>query len=145
MIRTSLTIAAVAGAVAAAPAPIAARTAALACPGSTFDTFLAAFAANADIQRAHVADPLSSGRIDADADPEPRMVTSSVPKGALGFPIMPLGAERRREGLEMHTAPKGGGRFEVVLAKPDTGYQLRYQFQPVGACWQLSAMTDESM
>jgi hypothetical protein len=141
MIRTSLMIAALAGAISAAPA----MAAAPACPGRSFNTFLAAFAANADIQRAHVADPLSSGRIDAEAEPEPRMVTSSLPKAALGFPIMPLGAERRRDGLEMRTAPKGGGKFEVVLAKPDTGYQLRYQFQPVGDCWQLSAMTDESM
>ncbi|WP_132269033.1 hypothetical protein [Novosphingobium sp. PhB57] len=134
-------IAALAGAISAAPA----MAAAPACPGRSFNTFLAAFAANADIQRAHVADPLSSGRIDAETEPEPRMVTSSLPKAALGFPIMPLGAERRRDGLEMRTAPKGGGKFEVVLAKPDTGYQLRYQFQPVGDCWQLSAMTDESM
>lgn len=142
MIRTSLMIATLAAATtSAAPA----MAAAPACPGKTFEAFLAAFAANADIQRAHVADPLSSGRIDAEAEPEPRMVTSTLPKAALGFPIMPLGAERRRESLEMRTAPKGGGRFEVVLAKPDTGYQLRYQFRPVGACWELSAMTDESM
>jgi hypothetical protein len=141
MIRTSLMIAALASAIAAVPA----MAAAPACPGKTFDTFLAAFAANADIQRAHVADPLSSGRIDAEAQPEPRMVMSSLPKAGLRFPIMPLGAERRRDGLEMRATPKGGGKFEVVLARPDTGYQLRYQFQPVGACWRLSAMTDETM
>jgi hypothetical protein len=133
-------IAALAAAAVAPPA-----MAAPACPGKTFDTFLAAFAANADIQRAHVADPLSSGRIDAAADPEPRMVTTSLPKASLGFPIMPLGAERRREGLAMRTAPEAGGMFEVVLAKPDTGYQLRYRFEPVGTCWQLAAVADESM
>lgn len=141
MIRISLMIAALAAATGAAPAFAAAPT----CPGKTFDTFLAAFAANADLQRAHVADPLSWSRIDVDADPEPQVVTTSRAKASLSFPVMPLGAKRRSDGLEMRTAPQGGGNFEVVLAKPDTGYQLRYRFEQVGSCWQLSSMADETM
>lgn len=116
-----------------------------ACPGKTFAAFLSAFGASADVQRAHVAKVVSIGQIDPDADPEPRMVTTNQPGGSIDFPIMPLAAERKHDGLEMHSTPKGGGAFEVLLAAPDTGYQLRYQFRAAGSCWELVALADESM
>lgn len=122
-----------------------AQAAAPECPGKTFDAFLAAFADDATVQRAHVADPLSWGKIDAAADPEPRMVTTTLPKAALSFPVMPLRDARQRDGLALSKTPKSGGAIEVLLAKPDTGYQMRYLFRPAGSCWDLSSMADESM
>lgn len=130
-------------ALAGATSPAHAATAA--CPGKTFDAFFAAFADSAAIQRAHVADPLSSGEIDPEAQPEPAMVTKSLQASQIKFPVMPGNAERQREGLAISKAPKPGGAIEVLLAKADTGYQLRYTFSPKGNCWQLAAMADESM
>jgi hypothetical protein len=118
---------------------------AAACPGQSFEAFLTAFGQSAQVQRAHVADPLLSGSIDADAEPEPRMVKRKVSAASLAFPVMPLEARRRHDGLAMSKTAKGGGAVEVLLAKPDTGYQLRYLFRPTGSCWTLTEMADESM
>lgn len=115
------------------------------CPGKTFDAFLTAFAEDGDIQRTYVADTVSWGQIDADADPEPRMVFTDRPKASLAFPVMPLGTERERDGLRMSTTRKDAGTVEVMLAKPDTGYQLRYGFRPAGSCWVLASVADESL
>jgi hypothetical protein len=58
---------------------------AAACPGQSFEAFLTAFGQSAQVQRAHVADPLLSGSIDADAEPEPRMVKRKVSAASLAF------------------------------------------------------------
>ncbi|WP_343612008.1 hypothetical protein [Novosphingobium sp.] len=118
---------------------------AAACPGRSFEAFLTAFGRSAQVQRAHVADPLLSGSIDADAEPEPRMVKRKVSAASLAFPVMPLEARRRHDGLAMSKAARSGGAVEVLLAKPDTGYQLRYLFRPTASCWTLTEMADESM
>lgn len=115
------------------------------CPGKSFEAFLTAFGQSTQVQRAHVADPLLSGSIDADAEPEPRMVKRKLSATALTFPLMPLEARRRSQGLAISKTAKGGGAMEVLLAKPDTGYQLRYLFRPTGSCWTLTEMTDESL
>jgi hypothetical protein len=140
MIRPFLIIAALAASTFAAEA-----TAAPACPGKNFDSFLTAFGQSAQVQRAHVADPLLSGSIDANAEPEPRMVKRKLSAARLAFPLMPLEARRHSQGLAMSKSAKGGGAMEVLLAKPDTGYQLRYLFRPTGSCWTLTEMTDESL
>lgn len=139
MIRISSIVAALAAS--ASPA----LAAAPACPGKTFDAFLSAFSDSAAVQRLHVADPLSSGEIDPAAEPEPRLVMQRLPKAALGFPLMPLKAERQRDRLAMTRTNKGAGAVEVLLAQPDSGYQLRYLFRPAGDCWQLAEMVDESL
>lgn len=122
-----------------------AMAAAPSCPGKSFGEFLTAFADNTAVQRAHVADPLVSGQIDPAAEPEPRMAFTKVAKAKLSFPVMPPRAMRYRDGLGMRNTPKAGGVVEVMLAKPDTGYQIKYLFRPVGTCWQLTSIADESM
>lgn len=123
----------------------ASATAAPACPGKTFDAFLNAFSENASLQRSYIADPLVSGQIDPEAEPEPRMVKQRLAKGAVKFPVMPGKAQRQRDRLTVTRTAKAGGAIEVLLARPDTGYQLRYLFRPAGPCWKLAEIIDESL
>jgi hypothetical protein len=84
---------------------------AAACPGQSFEAFLTAFGQSAQVQRAHVADPLLSGSIDADAEPEPRMVKRKVSAASLAFPVMPLEARRRHDGLAMSKTARAAVRW----------------------------------
>jgi hypothetical protein len=124
--------------VAAAPA-----VAAKACPSQDFDVFLKAFADDVQVQKAYTQRPLQSETIDANADPEPKSVTTMLDGDALQFPLMPSAAKQQADGLVLSQTELNGDK-EVMLAKPDTDYQLSLFFRK-GECWTLYRMRDDSL
>lgn len=124
----------------AAPAPAAATTA---CPSQDFAAFLAAFADSADVQRAFTQRPLRSESVDANADPEPKPVVAMLDGDALSFPLMPSRAKQQADGLVLSQTELNGDK-QVMLAKPDTDYQLSFFFRK-GECWTLYRMRDDSL
>ncbi|WP_206409503.1 hypothetical protein, partial [Lysobacter enzymogenes] len=128
---------------AAAPAAGAAATPATACPSQDFDAFLAAFADDIQVQRAFTQRPLRSETVDANADPEPKPVTAMLDGDALKFPLMASRARQQAEGLVLSQTELNGDK-QVMLAKPDTDYQLSFFFRK-GECWTLYRMRDDSL
>jgi len=124
----------------AAPA---AATPATACPSQDFDAFLAAFADDVEVQRAFTQRPLRSETVDANADPEPKPVTAMLDGDALAFPLMASRAKQQAEGLVLSQSELNGDK-QVMLAKPDTDYQLSFFFRK-GECWTLYRMRDDSL
>lgn len=129
----------------AAPAASAAATpaTATACPSQDFDAFLAAFADEIEVQRAFTQRPLRSETVDANADPEPKPVTAMLDGDALKFPLMASRAKQQAEGLVLSQSELNGDK-QVMLAKPDTDYQLSFFFRK-GECWTLYRMRDDSL
>ncbi len=127
----------------AAPAAGAAATPATACPSQDFDAFLAAFADDIQVQRAFTQRPLRSETVDANADPEPKPVTAMLDGDALKFPLMASRAKQQAEGLVLSQTELNGDK-QVMLAKPDTDYQLSFFFRK-GECWTLYRMRDDSL
>lgn len=125
-----------------ARAPAAAAPA-VACPSQDFDAFLSAFADDARVQRAYTQRPLRSETVDADADPEPRPVVAMLDGDALSFPLMPSRERQQAEGLVASQTELNGDK-QVLLAKPDTDYQLSFFFRK-GECWTLYRMRDDSL
>lgn len=122
-------------------APIAATPA---CPSQDFDQFLTAFASDVEVQKAHVAIPLESETVDANAEPEPRPVVKRLALADLKFPLLPSPQQQARERLELAKTITDAKHIEIKLAKPDTDYQMVYLFQNDG-CWKLSRMRDDSL
>jgi hypothetical protein len=130
---------------AAAPAKtvVAAGKTGVACPSQQFDAFLAAFMDDVAIQKAFTASPLRSETVDANADPEPRPVTTMLDGTALRFPVMPGVQQQQRDGLVLSQTELNGDK-EVMLAKPDTDYQMSFFFKK-GECWTLYRTRDDSL
>lgn len=127
----------------AAPAGAATSATATACPSQDFDAFLAAFADDIEVQRAFTQRPLRSETVDANADPEPKPVTAMLDGDALKFPLMASRAKQQAEGLVLSQTELNGDK-QVMLAKPDTDYQLSFFFRK-GECWTLYRMRDDSL
>ncbi|MGO1003357.1 hypothetical protein [Lysobacter sp. CA196] len=115
----------------------------VACPSKEFDAFLAAFMDDVAIQKAYTASPLRSETIDADADPEPKPVTTMLDASALSFPVMPGSQKQKDDGLVLSQTELNGDK-EVMLAKPDTDYQMSFFFKK-GECWTLYRTRDDSL
>ncbi|QQP97403.1 hypothetical protein [Lysobacter enzymogenes] len=124
-------------------APAAAATPATACPSQDFDAFLAAFADDVEVQRAFTERPLRSETVDANADPEPKPVTAMLDGDAIKFPLMASRAKQQADGLVLSQTELNGDK-QVLLAKPDTDYQLSFFFRK-GECWTLYRMRDDSL
>ncbi|MGH8082813.1 MAG: hypothetical protein ACREP7_19705 [Lysobacter sp.] len=127
----------------AAPPPAPPAVPATACPSQDFDTFLKAFADDVDVQKAYTQRPLQSETVDANADPEPKPVTAMLDGDALHFPLMPSNQKQQADGLVSSQTELNGDK-EVMLAKPDTDYQLSFFFRK-GECWTLYRMRDDSL
>lgn len=123
---------------AAAPA-----NAAIACPSQDFDAFLKAFADDVEVQKAHTQRPLQSDSVDPNADPEPKQVTAMLDGDALRFPVMPSSQTQHNDGLVLSQTEVNGDK-QVMLAKPDTDYQLSFFFRK-GECWTLYRKRDDSL
>jgi len=123
--------------------PAAAATPATACPSQDFDAFLSAFADDVEVQRAFTQRPLRSETVDANADPEPKPVTAMLDGDAIKFPLMPSRAKQQADGLVLSQTELNGDK-QVLLAKPDTDYQLSFFFRK-GECWTLYRMRDDSL
>ena len=129
---------------AAADTPAVAKAAGgVACPSQDFDAFLVAFMDDPAVQKAYTKRPLQSETLDADADPEPKPVTALLDGERLKFPLMPNAARQKQDGLALSQSELNGDK-EVMLAKPDTDYQLSYFFRK-GDCWTLYRMRDDSL
>lgn len=115
----------------------------VACPSQDFDAFLVAFMDDPAVQKAFTKRPLQSESLDANADPEPKPVTALLDGDKLRFPLMPSAAAQKRDGLALSQSELNGDK-EVMLAKPDTDYQLSYFFRK-GDCWTLYRMRDDSL
>ena len=126
-----------------AAAPAAAEPAATACPDADFAAFLQRFEGSVDVQRAATADPLAMVSIDADAQPEPAPVTRQVPLAQVEFPVMSDAAGRKAEGLEQLIEEPAADRREVTVRVPDSGIQMRYEFQ-ASPCWKLVRVSDDT-
>ncbi|WP_064749436.1 hypothetical protein [Lysobacter antibioticus] len=113
------------------------------CPSQDFDAFLVAFMDDPAVQKAFTKRPLQSETLDANADPEPRPVTALLDGEKLKFPLMPSSARQKQDGLALSQSELNGDK-EVMLAKPDTDYQLSYFFRK-GDCWTLYRMRDDSL
>ncbi|MDR2220974.1 MAG: hypothetical protein LBE24_10435 [Methylobacillus sp.] len=116
------------------------KAAAASCPSSDFNVFLRAFADDARIQQAFVADPLQYDSIDATAEPEPKPVTHMVPAKELQFPLM-----AEENGLKAQAPVVNGDQASVKLLKEDTSYQITYHFQQTGGCWRLVRIQNDSI
>lgn len=129
---------------AATPAAAAAPAqAGIACPSQDFDAFLKAFADDVDVQKAYTQRPLRSDSIDPDASPEPKPVSVMLDGDGLQFPIMPSSQQQKQDGLSLSLSELNGDK-EVMLAKPDTDYQLSFFFRK-GECWTLYRKRDDSL
>lgn len=126
-----------------AAAPAVAAKPATACPSQDFDAFLSAFADSAEVQSAFTQRPLRSESVDANADPEPKPVTAMLDGAALKFPLMPSRDKQQADGLVLSQTELNGDK-QVMLAKPDTDYQLSFFFRK-GECWSLYRMRDDSL
>lgn len=128
---------------AAAPVATTPAKAAIACPSQDFDAFLKAFADDVEVQKAHTQRPLQSDSVDPNADPEPKQVTAMLDGDALQFPVMPSTQTQHNDGLILSQTELNGDK-QVMLAKPDTDYQLSFFFRK-GECWSLYRKRDDSL
>lgn len=126
-----------------APAAAPANAAAIACPSQDFSVFLKAFTDDVEVQKAHTQRPLQSDSIDPNADPEPKQVTAMLDGDALRFPVMPNTQTQKNDGLVLSQTELNGDK-QVMLAKPDTDYQLSFFFRK-GECWTLYRKRDDSL
>ena len=112
------------------------------CPSQDFEKFLISYIGNSDVQKQFTSRPLQSDSIDADAEPEPQLVTAML--SDLQFPVIPGQREQKDQGLVMSTANAGNNVMVVKLVKPDTDYQVSYYFRH-DVCWMLYRKSDESI
>ncbi len=131
-----------------ASAPVAndgaAASAQAACPHPEFDAFLPHFGNEIALQEKSVADPLLSERIDASAEPEPRLVSEKIALRDVTWPVMPDPAALPRDGREMEVSRQDDGSMKVLIRRPNTSDQQAYYFAQ-RPCWQLVRMVDESI
>jgi hypothetical protein len=126
----------------AVPPAAADRTA---CPGREFGVFLAAFAEDPALQHRFTQYPLAYVTVD-DGPDEPTPVERWLPADSVTEPLFLSAADRVRDTLEMQIDSGDAGRRIVVLAKPDTDYQMTYTFaRRADGCWQLTRYHDQSL
>lgn len=123
---------------------LSAHAAQVACPSQNFETFLQAFARNAETQQAFTAKQLLFEYIDSEAQPEPVDKTAVLDAAQLEFPVMPTLEQMAAEKLEMTTTSLTAGEAEVKIFAPNSDYQLRFGFRKE-ACWLLVRKADDSI
>jgi hypothetical protein len=113
------------------------------CPSADFAAFLTAFAESTALQEAFTRFPLAKRSV-VDADPEPRQVEALLSRADVTFPVFPSEARRAVQGLASRVEQDGPARRSVVVAKPDTDYQISFVFEK-SDCWQLVLVDDQSL
>ena len=119
-------------------------TALASCPSQDFDSFLGAFVDDVQVQKAFVNEPLENAAVDANAEPEPKLVTNMLHASELHFPLMPGTQQQARDGLKQTIKVVSANEREVSLVRPDTDYQLSFRFRHEG-CWKLYRIQDDSL
>lgn len=130
------------------PAPPADAASAASAPNPTcpanFDAFLPRFANDVAMQRASVTDPLQSDTVDADAEPEPKPVTTMRRLDTVTFPLMPDEATQLRQGLVATRNDISGTEVSLRLRRPDTDDQTTFFFRKTD-CWRLYRIKDDAL
>ncbi len=116
-------------------------TASSECPAADIDTFVAAFAEDAALQRTFSAEVVDTAHVDWNAQPEPAEVITRTPRQRLTFPVMPGREAQRREGLVYRRVSLESTRAVVALEIPDSDAQLLYTFER-DTCWRLVKVVD---
>lgn len=129
--------------VAEASAPSLVAMASPRCPAQEFNRFLEVFVDSIEVQRAFTVLPLQSDSVDAEAEPEPRVVTKMLSDSELQFPVIPSTQQQLQQALAM-SSHVSGRDMVVKLTKPDSDYQMSYYFRH-DACWMLYRKSDESI
>ncbi len=115
------------------------------CPSGDFKKFIEVFSVNAQVQQAYTVTPLRYDHLDADAEPEPKVVSEIVkqPKASyyqlLTKAIM---AERRFKPTAKVLSPQ---RAVLELYEYDTDFQITYYFRKAAGCWKLEKIADHSL
>lgn len=120
------------------------ESAAATCPDADFDAFLARFSRDIAVQEKATADPLTQGRIDNEAQPEPRPVTTDVPLADVQWPVIPNLEAVKKGGREVVISSKPDGSREVLVRTPDSDDQQRYVFAE-RPCWTLVRTDDDTL
>nr|WP_237654002.1 hypothetical protein [Xanthomonas translucens] len=113
------------------------------CPNADFDSFLKRFSADIAVQEKATADPLTMIRLDPDAQPEPKPVTSTVALHDVEWPVIPNLDAARNGGREVTISEEAGGR-RVLVRTADTSDQQVYHFAQ-RPCWTLVKVDDQSL
>jgi hypothetical protein len=112
------------------------------CPAD-FETFLERFMRDRAVQVAALGEALIDSHVE-DAEPEPRTVRRVLVREAVKLPVMPSPEEQREYGLVPSIRGAQSKTPVVVLAKPDTDFQITYRFRR-DACWTLVERNDQSL
>jgi hypothetical protein len=115
---------------------------------AAFDDFLSRFEANRPFQEQNIAFPLKHSFVDAEADPEPKVIDKPLSKSEVTeglAPVFPSQADQKGVPFEKVIKSPTQEQRVVQLQKPDTGYQLIYKFKKFGDCWKLVEFEDASI
>ena len=118
----------------------------IACPARDFSEFITVFSENTEVQIAFTKYPLKKQRLDLDTQPEPISYIENLVANQIRFPILPLQEERIKRLLELRIDTVTVNNAKVTLLKPNTDYQLVYEFGiDEGDCWHLISIDDQSL
>ena len=117
-----------------------------ACPSHDFSDFIKAFSENTEVQVAFTKYPLQQQSVDTNAEPEPKPVVRKLPRNQISFPVLPKEIERKKQSLEVRVDSVTGSNAKVTLVKPNTDYQVTYEFELyTNSCWYLLSVDDQSL
>ena len=121
---------------AAAPAP---------CPSPEFKKFIAAFAGDANVQRAHTLTPLRYRHVDLHAAARPKVVEEMIkapPRVYFELMARPKTAEHD---LTSRIGPQRRGHAQLDLYEALTDRLISYHFRQADGCWKLEKISDSGM
>ncbi|MDO5658812.1 MAG: hypothetical protein Q4G36_10900 [Paracoccus sp. (in: a-proteobacteria)] len=114
------------------------------CPHSDFQSFINAFAQDEALQRQFTAPQIESEYLDMAAEPQPAMVTETISRDALRFPLMQHSYAALQSGAQgLMSWPAADGAQTFTVRGPDSGNLIHFDFSPQ-PCWTLIAIRDES-
>ncbi|WP_247550431.1 hypothetical protein [Ralstonia solanacearum] len=114
------------------------------CPASDFKEFIQEFSDDQNIQQKSTKYPLEKLELDTKTKEEPKIVTLKLNRNQIHFPIIPSNQERAKQRLEIRFDNTSTSIASVTLTKPDTDYQVSYQFRK-NNCWMLERIKDWSL
>jgi hypothetical protein len=121
------------------------RQAAIQCPGIDFLEFIQKFSEDRQMQHDFTHDPLKKQYVNADAEPDPKMILQTMTKDQVIFPIMLSKNEQKKLSFELRIEEISSSHPKVILAKPDTDIVVMYFFYKTKSCWELIRVEDWSL
>lgn len=118
------------------------------CP-SKFSEFLGFFEADESSQRQHTRYPLSYSSIDAEAEPEPKIVKQSLTRKEVMKQeriIYPSRATQKEVPLQRKVSKRPDKSRVVQFNKPGSdAYSIEFVFDQKNGCWELVEVADYSL